>query len=104
VSDTVTPGVFRAHAIAMIRYLMALLAAKRREPADDLLSALIVARDEGDGLSEHELVSMAILLLVAGHETTVNLGGRARPGRSLLANHLLGVMTRPRATGKARSV
>jgi cytochrome P450 len=75
VSDTVAPEVFRAHAIEMIRYLMALLAAKRREPADDLLSALIVARDEGDGLSEHELVSMAFLLLVAGHETTVNLIG-----------------------------
>jgi len=44
---------------------MALLAAKRHEPADDLLSALISARDQGDGLSENELVSMAFLLLVA---------------------------------------
>jgi cytochrome P450 len=59
----------------MIRYFTALLAAKRREPADDLLSALITARDEGDRLSENELVSMAFLLLVAGHETTVNLIG-----------------------------
>jgi len=50
-----------------------LLAAKRREPGDDLLSALIAARDEEDSLSENELVSMAFLLLVAGHETTVNL-------------------------------
>ena len=41
--------------------------------ADDLLSALIAARDEADSLSENELVSMAFLLLVAGHETTVNL-------------------------------
>ena len=57
----------------MIRYFTALLAAKRHEPADDLLSALIAARDEADRLSENELVSMAFLLLVAGHETTVNL-------------------------------
>ena len=75
VSNTVSPDVFQAHATAMIRYFMALLAAKRHEPADDLLSALISARDEGDQLSENELVSMAFLLLVAGHETTVNLIG-----------------------------
>jgi len=67
--------VFQAHATAMIRYFIALMAAKRHEPADDLLSALIAARDEGDRLSENELVSMAFLLLVAGHETTVNLIG-----------------------------
>ena len=75
VSDTVSPEVFRAHATAMIRYFSALLAAKRREPADDLLSDLIAARDEGTRLSENELLSMAFLLLVAGHETTVNLIG-----------------------------
>ena len=73
VANTVAPEVFQAHATAMIRYFMALLAAKRREPGDDLLSALIAARDEEDSLSENELVSMAFLLLVAGHETTVNL-------------------------------
>jgi cytochrome P450 len=75
VSNTATPEVFQAHATAMIRYFIALMAAKRHEPADDLLSALIAARDEGDRLSENELVSMAFLLLVAGHETTVNLIG-----------------------------
>jgi cytochrome P450 len=73
VSNTVTTEVFEADSAAMIGYFMALLAAKRREPADDMLSALISARDEGDRLSENELVSMAFLLLVAGHETTVNL-------------------------------
>jgi cytochrome P450 len=75
VSDTATPELSQAHAAALIRYFMALLAAKRRGPADDLLSALIAARDDGDRLSENELVSMAFLLLVAGHETTVNLIG-----------------------------
>ncbi len=73
VSNTVTPEVFMEHATAMVRYFRALLAAKRQEPADDLLSALVLARDEGDGLRESELISMVFLLLVAGHETTVNL-------------------------------
>jgi len=73
VADTVSSEVFQAHATAMLGYFQALLAARRREPADDLLSALISARDEGDRLSENELLSMAFLLLVAGHETTVNL-------------------------------
>ena len=72
-ADTVSSEVFQAHATAMLGYFQALLAARRREPADDLLSALISARDEGDRLSENELLSMAVLLLVAGHETTVNL-------------------------------
>jgi len=73
VSNAAAPEVFQAHATAMARYFVALLAAKRREPGDDLLSALIAARDEEDSLSENELVSMVFLLLVAGHETTVNL-------------------------------
>jgi cytochrome P450 len=66
---------YRADATAMVGYLRTLLAAKRREPTDDLLSALISAREEGDALSEDELVSMSILLLQAGFETTCNLIG-----------------------------
>jgi cytochrome P450 len=73
VSETVSPERFQADATAMVGYFQALLAARRREPADDLLSALIAARDEGDRLNENELLSMTFLLLVAGHETTVNL-------------------------------
>jgi cytochrome P450 len=73
VADTPAPEVFQAHATAMARYFMALLAAKREQPRDDMLSALLAARDDEDRLSENELVSMAFLLLVAGHETTVNL-------------------------------
>jgi cytochrome P450 len=73
VSSTVSPEVFQADATAMIGYFRALLAARRREPADDMLSALISARDNTDRLSENELLSMAFLLMVAGHETTVNL-------------------------------
>nr|WP_225891037.1 cytochrome P450 [Streptomyces dioscori] len=51
---------------------------KRRAPGDDLLSALVTARDEDDGrLSEDELIGTAILLVIAGHDTTVNLLGNA---------------------------
>jgi cytochrome P450 len=46
---------------------------KRRSPGDDLLTALIQADDDGDVLSDEELVSQVVLLYVAGHETTVNL-------------------------------
>ncbi|RPK47074.1 cytochrome P450 [Streptomyces sp. ADI93-02] len=59
---------------AMGAYLDTLIADKRRAPGDDLMSALIQAHDDdGDRLSPDELVGMAFLLLVAGHETTVNL-------------------------------
>jgi cytochrome P450 len=48
---------------------------KRRNPADDLLTALINAEDSGDVLSDGELTAQVLLLYVAGHETTVNLIG-----------------------------
>ena len=56
-------------------YLTALFARKRRDPGDDLTSGLVHAADEGDALSPEELLAMVWLLLVAGHETTVNLIG-----------------------------
>jgi cytochrome P450 len=73
VSNTAPPDLMYAHATAMVGFFRAQLAAKRHTPTDDLLSALIATRDQADSLSEDELVSMAFLLLVAGHETTVNL-------------------------------
>jgi cytochrome P450 len=60
---------------SMGQALADLVTAKRANPGDDLLSALVAARDADDRLSEGELVAMAFLLLVAGHETTVNLIG-----------------------------
>ncbi|MFJ9340479.1 cytochrome P450 [Streptomyces sp. NPDC101733] len=55
-------------------YLAELVANKADKPGEDLLSALIRTRDEdGDSLSSDELIGMAFLLLIAGHETTVNL-------------------------------
>jgi cytochrome P450 len=64
-----------AAAKAMGKYLTELVQAKRGQQADDLLSALVRAVDDGDQLTGQELVAMAFLLLVAGHETTVNLIG-----------------------------
>jgi cytochrome P450 len=59
----------------IIDYLRGQVDRHRSEPADDLLTGLIEARDERDALSEDEMVATAFLLLVAGHETTTNLIG-----------------------------
>jgi cytochrome P450 len=59
----------------MIQHVHAAIEAKRREPADDLLTALIAVEEEGDRLSTEELVAQVVLLFIAGHETTVNLIG-----------------------------
>jgi len=58
-----------------IRYLRHFFKVRRRDPQDDLATALIQAEEAGDKLSEDELLAMVFLLLVAGHETTVNLIG-----------------------------
>ncbi len=59
----------------MDRYLTDAIAAKRQDPATDLLTDLVLAEEEGDRMSEAELLSMTSLLFIAGHETTVNLIG-----------------------------
>jgi len=61
--------------LEMEDYFEHLVARRRVEPADDLLSDLIAARDGSDALSEEELISTAILLFAAGFETTTNLIG-----------------------------
>jgi cytochrome P450 len=75
--DYSAPG--HREAIADLHSLLGrLIADKRAQPADDLLSDLIAARDQDAGrLSEQELAGTALLLIVAGHETTVNLLGNA---------------------------
>ena len=64
-----------AAGMAIAQYLTALVAEKRARPADDMLSAIVAASEDADRLSADETVAMAFLLLVAGHETTVNLIG-----------------------------
>ena len=64
---------FLAAAVDVHRYFGRLVAARRAGAGDDLLSGLIEARDAGDELSTDELISTCVLLLIAGHETTVNL-------------------------------
>ncbi|HET7072659.1 MAG TPA: cytochrome P450 [Mycobacterium sp.] len=58
-------------------YFHGLIDRRRSQPGDDLLSGLIAVEESGDQLTELEIVSTCILLLIAGHETTVNLIGNA---------------------------
>jgi len=60
---------------AMVGYIRELIAERRAHGGDDLLAGLIGVRDQEDRLTEDELTSMVFLLLIAGHETTVNLIG-----------------------------
>ncbi|GAA2756143.1 cytochrome P450 family protein [Actinopolymorpha rutila] len=65
----------RTSSYAMVAYFSQLIAAKRANAGEDLLSALVQARDDKDQLDDNELIGMAFLLLLAGYETTVNLIG-----------------------------
>ena len=76
---------FTRHTDEFVEYLDDLFAKRRAEPAEDLLSALVRAEEHGDRLSENELYSMAVLLIVAGHETTV----------SLITNAVLALLSNP---------
>ncbi|WP_069812967.1 cytochrome P450 family protein [Streptomyces sp. TP-A0874] len=83
-----------AAAAASLGYLEWLLEEKRRRPGEDLLSALIRTRDEeGDRLSREELLGTVWLLLVAGHETTVNL----------IANGVLALLRHPEQLAALRA-
>lgn len=62
------PSVWR-----FLRYVRALVQKRRERPQKDMITALVEAREDGDQLSEDELVAMIFLLLIAGHETTANL-------------------------------
>ena len=59
----------------MVEYFGKMAAARRSEPADDLISALVAAEVEGESLEEWEIMGFCVLLLVAGNETTTNLIG-----------------------------
>jgi len=76
---------FVVHVEEFLAYLHDLFARRRAEPLGDLVSALVQAEEQGDALSEDELSSMVVLLVIAGHETTV----------SLIANAVLVLLTHP---------
>ncbi|MEU8706260.1 cytochrome P450 [Streptomyces sp. NPDC048565] len=65
----------RAHA-EFVEYMSGHIAAKRENPTDDLISTLIRDAEDGQGLSDAELLATAMGLLVAGHETTANMIGK----------------------------
>jgi len=67
------PALIEEAGSGMAALLSQLVEAKRANPGDDFFSALVHATEDDDRLSHTELLSMAFLLLIAGHETTVNL-------------------------------
>ena len=75
VLTTTDPDELRSAMAALTALLGQLIAGKRDRPGDDLLSALVEVSDDGDQLSEDELLATAYLLILAGYETTVNLIG-----------------------------
>ncbi|MDI5976929.1 cytochrome P450 [Amycolatopsis magusensis] len=74
-------------------YMAGLVAQRREEPTDDLLGAMVLARDNDDRLSEEELLSLAQALLVAGHETTA----------SQIPNFVYVLLTHPEQLDRLRS-
>ncbi|MER7849027.1 cytochrome P450 [Kitasatospora sp. NPDC096077] len=100
--DPTRPEQARDAVKAMLGFFTGLIARKRAEPADDLLSDLIAVRDEegdpgtegtGDRLSEDELTSLAFLILFAGYENTVHL----------IANAVLALLTHPEQLAALRA-
>ena len=66
---------FQGDVREFIEYLTLLFKDKKENPKEDLISNLILHEEEGEQLTEDELYSMIVLLIIAGHETTVNLIG-----------------------------
>ncbi|WP_431046873.1 cytochrome P450 family protein [Streptomyces sp. P1-3] len=90
--DPECPGQVAESVDRIHRFLLELIATRRGAPCDDLLSAMIAARDEGDRLSEDELVSLAFLILLAGTENT----------QHVISNGLLTLLRHPRQLAALR--
>ncbi|WP_082234896.1 cytochrome P450 family protein [Halobacillus massiliensis] len=78
---------------AFLAYLKELFDERRASPGDDLISSLLQAEEEGEQLSRNELYSMMVLLIIAGHETTVNL----------IANTMLALFENPEELEKLKA-
>ncbi|MGW4797489.1 cytochrome P450 [Nonomuraea sp. NPDC004297] len=83
----------RAASLELSRYLGGLVEARGREPRGDLLSGLVTYRGPEGGMTAEEVVSTAVLLLIAGHETTINL----------IANGMLTFLRRPELLDRLRA-
>jgi len=81
------------NALLMIRYIRGIIRRRRQQPQNDLISDLIRAEETGDKLNDNELLAMVFLLLVAGHETTVNL----------IASGVLALLEHPEQCERLRS-
>jgi cytochrome P450 len=78
--------------LTLLEYLAGIIAARRQEPREDLISALVLAQEENDALTDNELLATCNLLLLAGHETTTNLIG----------NGLLALLREPKELARLR--
>lgn len=77
----------------LFAYLAGIIADRRTDPRDDLISAMIAAQEDNDALNDNELLATSNLLLIAGHETTTNLIG----------NGLLALLREPDQLDRLRS-
>ena len=82
-------------------YLRALCERKRADPRDDLVTGLVRAREEGDALSVDELLATVFVLIVAGHETTVNFIGNGMHALLAHPDQLRKLIRDPRLIGSA---
>ena len=80
-------------AVAFLRYICQLVRLRQERPESDLTTALIQAEEAGDRMNRDEMLAMIFLLLIAGHETTVNLIG----------NGMLALLTHPQQMEKLRA-
>lgn len=78
---------------AAVRFVREMIARKRCEPGDDMLTSLLAAEEGGDRLSEDEVVAMTFLLIVAGYETTSHL----------IANGTVALLDHPEALERLRA-
>ncbi len=105
-SDMIPPGVPLPDRVkesfdALRGFFIEEIARRRREPGDDLVSALVGARDDADALTEEELIAFVILLLLAGNETTTNLIGNGMLALGRNPEQLELLRARPELTPRA---
>ena len=82
---SLTPEQIRTYATRLREYVAELIVQRRAEPKDDLMSVLVTARDVDGRLNDDELLSLAVAILVGGHETTA----------SQIASFMYALLTRP---------